>query len=128
VGKCYSFPDSESFAVPFVNCFRNTLSFTDGNVRISRFQSCSNGLGSLDARARELIRGIAKSPQQTETVNINTRHPLRLILGNTLLLVLGHYRSRRRPPPHSWSVTNIKEENEDDEEEDNEYKRNEDVF
>jgi hypothetical protein len=73
LGKHYSFPhsqpDSESSAVSFVNCVRNTVSFTGADVRISRFQPRSNGIGSFEAHAGEFTRGIAKSSQQTEAVN-----------------------------------------------------------
>jgi hypothetical protein len=34
-------------------------------------------------------------------VNVNTRDAVEIDLGNTLLLVLSHHRSRRRPPPRS---------------------------
>jgi hypothetical protein len=63
VGKHYPFPhsqpDSESFAVPFVNCVRNTFSVVVANadVRISRFQPRSNGVGWFDARAGAFTRG-----------------------------------------------------------------------
>ena len=61
MGKHYPFPhsqpDSESFAVSFVNCVRNTVSFTGADVRISRFQPRSNGVGWFDARAGEFTRG-----------------------------------------------------------------------
>ena len=51
----YSQPDSESFSVSFVNCVRNTVSVAD--VRISRFQPCSNGVGWFDALAGAFTRG-----------------------------------------------------------------------
>jgi predicted O-methyltransferase YrrM len=73
LGKHYPFPhskpDPESFAVAFVNCVRNTFSFTGADVRISRFQPRSNGVGWFEARAGEFTRGIPKSPQQTKAVN-----------------------------------------------------------
>jgi predicted O-methyltransferase YrrM len=73
LGKHHSFshsePDAESFAVYFLNSAGNAVTVTLADVRISRFQSHSNGLGSLDARADEFTRGITKSSQQTEAVN-----------------------------------------------------------
>jgi hypothetical protein len=51
----------------------------------------------------------------------------RLILGNTLLADLSHYRSRRRPPSRRYLMANIKQEDEDEEE--NLYGQgNEDAF
>src|ERR1043166_2936867 len=74
LGKDYPFahskPDSESFAVSFFNCIGNTLSVTGADVRISRFQPRSHGVGWFEARAGEFTRGITKSSQQTETVNL----------------------------------------------------------
>ena len=71
LGKPYRFPDSkpdpESFAVSFVNCVGDT--FSVANLRISRFQPRSNGVGWFDARANAFTRGIPKSSQQTEAVN-----------------------------------------------------------
>jgi hypothetical protein len=73
LGKCYPFaqsePDPESFAVSFVNRVGNTFSFTGADVRISRFQPRSNGVGSFDACANEFTCGIPKSSQQTKAVN-----------------------------------------------------------
>jgi hypothetical protein len=73
LGKHYPFPhsqpDPESFAVSFVNCVGNTVSVADADVRISRFQSGSNGVGWFDARASAFTRDIPKSSQQTEAVN-----------------------------------------------------------
>jgi hypothetical protein len=73
LGKHYSVPhsqsDAESFAVCFVNRIGNTVSFTGGDVRISRFQSRSNGVDWFEARACEFTRGIPKSSQQGEAVN-----------------------------------------------------------
>jgi hypothetical protein len=78
LGKHYPFPhsqpDSESVAVSFANCVWNTVSVTVADVRISRFQPRSNGVGWFDARAGEFARGIPKSSQQTEAVNVDTRH------------------------------------------------------
>jgi predicted O-methyltransferase YrrM len=75
LGNYYPFAHAESFAVSkrdavsFVNCVGNTVSFTLANVRISRFQSRSNGIGWFDARGGEYTRGIPKSTQKTEAVN-----------------------------------------------------------
>jgi predicted O-methyltransferase YrrM len=73
LGKYYplphTHPDPESFVLSFVNCVRNTVSFTGSDVRISRFQPRSNGVGWFDVRASEFTRGIPTSSQQTETVN-----------------------------------------------------------
>jgi predicted O-methyltransferase YrrM len=73
LGKYYLFPnsksDAESFAVSFVNCVGNSVSFTGADIRISRFQPCSNGVGWFDVHTREFTQGIAKSSQQTEAVN-----------------------------------------------------------
>jgi len=73
VGKYYSFPhskpDPESFAVPFVNCVRNTVSFTSGDVRISRLQPLCNAVDWFDAYAGDFTRGSPKSSPQTEAVN-----------------------------------------------------------
>jgi hypothetical protein len=73
MGKYYPFPhsqpDSESFPVSFVDCVRNTVSVTVANVRISSFQSRSNGVGWFDARAGAFPRGISESSQQTEAMN-----------------------------------------------------------
>ena len=63
LGKHYPFPHSESFAVSFVNCVRNTVSVTGADVRISRFQPRSNGVRCFDARAGAFTRGIPKSSQ-----------------------------------------------------------------
>src|SRR5262245_45003480 len=73
MGKYNPFPhsqsDPESFAVSFVNCVGNAVSVTGGDVRISRFQSRSNGVGWFEARACEFTPGIPKSSQQAEAVN-----------------------------------------------------------
>jgi predicted O-methyltransferase YrrM len=73
LGEHHPFPrserDSEPFAVCFVNCVRNTVSFTITDVRISRFQPRSNGVGWFDARAGEFTRRIPKSSQQMEALN-----------------------------------------------------------
>jgi hypothetical protein len=73
LGKYYSFPhsepDPESFAVSFVNCVRNTVSVTGGDVRISRFQPCRNAVDWFAARVAGFTDDIPKSSQQTETVN-----------------------------------------------------------
>src|SRR5437868_4910178 len=63
----YSEPDSEPFAVSFVYCVRNTVPVAD--LRISRFQPRSDGVGWFDAHAGEFTHGISKSSQQTEVVN-----------------------------------------------------------
>jgi predicted O-methyltransferase YrrM len=75
LGKYYPFAHAESFAVSkrdaasFVNCVGNTVSFTLADVRISRFQPRTNGIGWFDARGGEYTRGIPKSTQKTEAVN-----------------------------------------------------------
>ena len=73
LGKHYPFPhsqpDSESFAVSFVNCVRNTVSVTVADVRISCFQPRGNGVGWFDARAGAFTNVIPKSSQQTEAMN-----------------------------------------------------------
>jgi hypothetical protein len=73
LGKHYPFPDSqpdpESFSVSFVNCAGNTFSVAVVDVRISRFQPRTNGVGWFDARANAFTRGTPKSSQQTEAVN-----------------------------------------------------------
>jgi len=73
LGKHYPFPDSqpdpESFAVSFVNCVGDTFSVAVANLRISRFQPRSNGVGWFDARAGEFTNVIPKSSQQTEAMN-----------------------------------------------------------
>ena len=59
----YSQPDSESFAVferdaiSFVDSSGNTLSDAVANLRISRFQPRSNGVGWFDAHANAFTRG-----------------------------------------------------------------------
>ena len=57
MGEHYPFahskPDSEPFAVSFANCVRNSISFTGADIRISRFQPRSNGVGWFDAHTRE---------------------------------------------------------------------------
>ena len=63
MGKHYPFPhskpDPESFAASerdagsFVNSTGNPISFTVADVRISRIQPRSNGVGSFDACAIE---------------------------------------------------------------------------
>jgi hypothetical protein len=74
LGKHYSFPhsqpDSESFAVSFVNRVRNTVSFTGTDVRIPRFQPRYNGIGWFEARAGEFTGGITKSSQKTKAVSV----------------------------------------------------------
>ena len=73
LGKHYPFPhsqpDAESFAVSFVNCVGNTVSVSVGDVRISRFQPRTNGVGWFDAHANAFTRDITKSSQQAEAVN-----------------------------------------------------------
>jgi hypothetical protein len=65
VGKHYSFthskPDPKSFALAFVNGVRHTVSFTDGDVRISRFQPRCNAVDRCKARSGEFTCGIPKS-------------------------------------------------------------------
>ena len=56
-----------------VNCVGNTFSFTVADVRISRFQPRQRPLDWSDARADEFTRGIPKSSQQTEAVNVIIR-------------------------------------------------------
>jgi predicted O-methyltransferase YrrM len=72
LGKHYpvphSQPDTESFAVSFVNYVGNTVSVSDCDVCISRFQSFSNGAWS-GARGGEFTRCIPKSSQETEAVS-----------------------------------------------------------
>jgi predicted O-methyltransferase YrrM len=65
----YSQPDSEPFAVSFVYCVRNTVPVAVADLRISRFQPRSDGVGWFDAHAGEFTHGISKSSQQTEVVN-----------------------------------------------------------
>ena len=65
----YSEPDSEPFAVSFVYCVRNTIPVALADLRISRFQPPSDGVGWFDAHAGEFTHGISKSSQQTEAVN-----------------------------------------------------------
>ena len=72
MGKYYpcahSQSDRESFAISFLNCIRNTVSFTGVHVRFSRFQPRSNDVGWFNAQAGEFTRGIPNS-SQTEAVN-----------------------------------------------------------
>ena len=74
MGKYYPFPhsqsDTKSFAVSFANCVRHALPFAVADIRISRFQPRSKGVGWFDGHAREFTQGISKSSQQTETVNV----------------------------------------------------------
>src|SRR5436190_15738170 len=65
----YSQPDSEPFAVSFVNCVRNTVPAAVADLRVSRFQPRSDGVGWFDADAGEFTHGIPESSQQTEAVN-----------------------------------------------------------
>src|SRR6266576_1809089 len=88
LGKHYRFPhsqsDSECFAVPFVNCVRNTVSVTGADVRISRFQP----------------RGIPKSSQQTEAVNPGK--PITQAAGyNDCLDLMHRVMAYRHEPIHS---------------------------
>src|SRR6266480_1808475 len=69
LGEHYSQPDSEPFAVSFVNCVRNTVPAAVADLRVSRFQPRSDGVGWFDADAGEFTHGIPKSSQQTEAVN-----------------------------------------------------------
>ncbi len=69
LGKHYPFPHSESFAVSFVYCARNTVPVALTDLRISRFQPRSDGVGWFDAHPGECTHGISKSSQQTEVVN-----------------------------------------------------------
>jgi predicted O-methyltransferase YrrM len=100
LGKHYPFPHSESFAVSFVNCVRNTVSVTGADVRISRFQPRSNGVGCFDARAGAFTRGIPKSSQQTEAVNPGK--PLTQAAGyNDCLDLMHRVMAYRHEPIHS---------------------------
>jgi len=65
----HSQSDAESFTVSFFNCVGNTFSFTDVDVRISRFQPRCNGAIWFHAFAGDFTRGIPKSSPQTEAVN-----------------------------------------------------------
>jgi len=102
LGKHHPFPhsqsDSEAFAVSFVNCLRNTVSVTD--VRISRFQPRSNGVGWFDAHADAFTRGIPKSSQQTEAVNPGK--PITQAAGyNDCLDLMHRVMAYRHEPIHS---------------------------
>src|SRR6266446_8809582 len=100
LGKHYPFPYSEPFAVCFVNCARNTLSVTVADVRISRFQPRSNGVGWFDARAGAFTRGIPKSSQQTEAVNPGK--PITQAAGyNDCLDLMHRVMAYRHEPIHS---------------------------
>ena len=65
MGKHYPFPhsqpDAESLSVSFFNCIGNALSVTGADIRISRFQPRSNGVGWFNARTEEFTCGIPKS-------------------------------------------------------------------
>ena len=65
----HSQPGAESVAVSFFNCVGNTFSFTDADLRISRFQPRCNGVAWFHACAGDFTRGIPKSSPQTEAVN-----------------------------------------------------------
>jgi len=73
LGKYYPFPhsqpDSESFAVSFINCFRHTLSVAGTDVRISRLNPGRDSLAAHDSRTNAFTVANPKSSQQTETVN-----------------------------------------------------------
>src|SRR6266581_7291241 len=100
LGKHYPFPHSQPFAVCFVNCVRNTLSVTVADVRISRFQPRSNGVGWFDARAGAFTRGIPKSSQQTEAVNPGK--PITQAAGyNDCLDLMHRVMAYRHEPIHS---------------------------
>jgi len=90
----------ESVAVSFVNCVGNTLAGTVSDLRISRFQPCSNRIGWFVARAGGFTQGIPKSSQQTEAVN-----PEKLIANaatNSECLDLMHrLMAYRHEPAHS---------------------------
>jgi len=77
LGKHYPFPhskpDTESFAICFGNGVGNAIPVTIADIRISRFQPGSNGVGWFDARAGKFTRGIPNSSQQTEAVNASVR-------------------------------------------------------
>jgi hypothetical protein len=65
----HSEPDSESFAVSFIHCVGNAVSFTRSDVCISRFQPRSNGVGWFYARAGSFAYRGSKPSQQTEAMN-----------------------------------------------------------
>jgi hypothetical protein len=73
LGKYYSYthskPESDPFAVSFINGVGNTFWFTGADIRISRFQPRVNGIDWFDACAYEFTSGISKASAQTETVN-----------------------------------------------------------
>ena len=73
MGKHHSHPhsqsDAEPFTISFGDCIRNAVFVTGADVRISRFQPRSSGVGWFDAHALEFTQGISKSSQQTEAVN-----------------------------------------------------------
>ncbi len=109
MGKHYPFPhshpDSESFAVSerdgvsFVNSFRNSFSFTVGDVRISACQPRSNGIASCNAHAGEFTRGNPKSSQQTEAVNPGK--PIVQASYNECLDLMHRVMAYRHEPIHS---------------------------
>ena len=96
----HSQPVPESVAVSFVNCVGNTLAGTVSDLRISRFQPCSNRIGWFVDRAGGFTQGIPKSSQQTEAVN-----PEKLIANaatNSECLDLMHrLMAYRHEPAHS---------------------------
>jgi len=116
LGKHYSVPhsqsDPESFAVSFVNCVGNTVSFTFADIRISPWESHSNAVASFHFDTGSFARGGSKSSQQTQAVNANISDAV-ATPGNTLLSALSQYRSRR-PPPRSFLTANTKDEKENE--------------
>ncbi len=91
---------SRAFAVSFVNSVGNTVSVTVADVRISRFQPRSNGVGWFDARAGAFTRGIPKASQQTETVNPGK--PITQAAGyNDCLDLMHRVMAYRHEPIHS---------------------------
>jgi predicted O-methyltransferase YrrM len=69
LGKYNPFSYSESVAVSFFNCVGNGFAITFADLRISRFQPRSNGIGWCVAQTGGFTQGIPKSSQQTEAVN-----------------------------------------------------------
>ena len=68
----HSKPDAESFPVRFLNRFGNGFSVAGLDLRISRFQPSSTGVGWFEARAGEFSCRIPKSSQQTQAVNVTS--------------------------------------------------------
>jgi Methyltransferase domain len=104
LGKHYPFPysqsDAEPVAVSFFNCIGNTFAVTVSDLRISRFQPRSNGIGWFIARAGWFTQGIPKSSQQTEAVN--PEKPIANAATNSECLDLMHrLMAYRHQPIHS---------------------------